>query len=291
MIVITLTKVPQSLRGDLTKWCQEIQTGVYVGRFSARIRDSLWDRILDNVGSGEATMVYTTNNELGYQYKTTRKDKEVVDFDGIPLMKHLVDSTPIKQGFSKAAKYHRAKLANRTKSKIEFKDFVAIDIETTGLDPVEDRIISIGAIKRTKDREFVKFYRIVNAAVEIPTEITKLTGLSSRDLKEKGISIDLALKNFLGFIKESPIVGYNLPFDISFIFNELKRLSQEPFSNEQKDLFPIIKKKNRFLANNKLSTILKEYEIKNDDPHNALGDAIATYKLAEKLIALGFLKI
>lgn len=41
MIVITLSKVPMSLRGDLTKWCQEVQTGVYVGNFSARIRDLL----------------------------------------------------------------------------------------------------------------------------------------------------------------------------------------------------------------------------------------------------------
>jgi CRISPR-associated endoribonuclease Cas2 subtype I-E len=54
MIVITLSKVPPSLRGVLTKWCQEVQTGVYVGRFSARIRDSLWERIQRDIGSGEA---------------------------------------------------------------------------------------------------------------------------------------------------------------------------------------------------------------------------------------------
>lgn len=54
MIVVTLTKVPQSLRGDLTKWYQEVQTGVYVGNVSARIRDLLWDRINRNIGSGEA---------------------------------------------------------------------------------------------------------------------------------------------------------------------------------------------------------------------------------------------
>ncbi len=45
MIVITLTKVPNSLRGDLTKWYQEIQTGVYVGNVTAKIRDELWNRI------------------------------------------------------------------------------------------------------------------------------------------------------------------------------------------------------------------------------------------------------
>ena len=38
MIVITLTDCPPALRGDLTKWLQEINTGVYVGQVSARVR-------------------------------------------------------------------------------------------------------------------------------------------------------------------------------------------------------------------------------------------------------------
>ena len=41
MIVITLSKTPNSLRGDLTKWCQEIQTGVYVGNLNAKVRELL----------------------------------------------------------------------------------------------------------------------------------------------------------------------------------------------------------------------------------------------------------
>lgn len=104
MIVITLSKVPNSLRGDLTKWCQEIQTGIYVGNFSARIRDLLWNRINDNIGNGEATLVYNTNNEIGYQFKTTRKDRAVIDFDGIPFMIHLNEvKVERKHGFSNAA--------------------------------------------------------------------------------------------------------------------------------------------------------------------------------------------
>ena len=46
MIVITLSKVPVSLRGDLTKWCQKVQTGVYVGNFNSKIRNLLWDKIV-----------------------------------------------------------------------------------------------------------------------------------------------------------------------------------------------------------------------------------------------------
>lgn len=97
MIVITLSKVPMSLRGDLTKWCQEVQTGVYVGNFSARIRDLLWERITKSIGNGEATLIYSTNNELGYTFRTTRKDKQVINFDGLPFIKHLKKQSRISQ--------------------------------------------------------------------------------------------------------------------------------------------------------------------------------------------------
>lgn len=56
--VITLTNVPPSLKGDLTKWMQEIATGVYIGQMNTRIRDELWKRVIENVGNGEATLSY-----------------------------------------------------------------------------------------------------------------------------------------------------------------------------------------------------------------------------------------
>ena len=48
--VVTLKSVPPSLRGDLTKWMQEIAIGVYIGNFNSRIREKLWNRIQANVG-------------------------------------------------------------------------------------------------------------------------------------------------------------------------------------------------------------------------------------------------
>ncbi len=39
--VVTLKSVSPSLRGDLTKWMQEIATGVYIGNFNSRIREKL----------------------------------------------------------------------------------------------------------------------------------------------------------------------------------------------------------------------------------------------------------
>ena len=60
--VITLKKSTPSLRGDLSKWMQEIATGVYIGNFNARIREQLWQRVIQNVGKGEATLSYSCRN-------------------------------------------------------------------------------------------------------------------------------------------------------------------------------------------------------------------------------------
>ena len=45
MTVVVVTDCPAKLRGDLTKWMIEINTGVYVGNLSARVREELWIRI------------------------------------------------------------------------------------------------------------------------------------------------------------------------------------------------------------------------------------------------------
>lgn len=291
MIVITLSKVPNSLRGDLTKWCQEIQTGIYVGNFSARIRDLLWNRINDNIGNGEATLVYNTNNEIGYQFKTTRKDRAVIDFDGIPFMIHLNEvKVERKHGFSNAAKNHRARMMTSRLKKKEVSenidkdcDFVVLDIETTGLHYESDEIISIGAIKKNGSNDSDRFYELIKIDRDIPDKIVKLTGITQNDINEKGIKIEDALKKLARFIGESVIVGYNVNFDMSFLARELSKCNEENLKNKAIDILPIVKKKYKFLDNYRLETVLSECGIINSCPHNALSDAEATLLLFNKL--------
>lgn len=286
MIVITLSKVPPSLRGDLTKWCQEIQAGVYVGNFSAKIRDLLWQRINKSMGSGSATMVYNTNNELGYQFRTTRSDYEVADFDGIPLMKHLIaaptSTTNIKHGFSNAYKSHRAKIANKKKRvKNSLLDVVALDIETTGLDFDKDKIISIGAVRNNS--ELSKFYCLVKIKDKIPAKIVELTNINNELLNTKGIELSDALNNLIEFIGNSIIVGYNSQFDISFLTRACQEYKLPTIKNDVIDILDEVKKYDQFLDNYRLNTVLKKYGIENKNEHNSLDDAKATLKLFLKL--------
>ena len=53
MVVLSVTRCPPQLRGDLTKWFIEIDIGVYVGKVSARVREKVWSRVCDNIKKGK----------------------------------------------------------------------------------------------------------------------------------------------------------------------------------------------------------------------------------------------
>lgn len=136
---------------------QEISTGVYVGNFNSKIRSELWKRVIENVGMGTATMSYACRNEIGYNFEIHNSNKIPIDFDGIPLvMTPAIEhscSTEYKYGFSNAAKMLKAKRYKGNISSIDTntKPYVIIDLETTGLDYINNNIIEIGAIKIAKN--------------------------------------------------------------------------------------------------------------------------------------------
>lgn len=88
MVVISMDSAPESLRGELSRWFLEIKPGVFVGNVNARIRDLLWERLcLTNKTSG-AIMVYSKNNEQGYEFKLCGCPKRsIIDLDDIQLVK------------------------------------------------------------------------------------------------------------------------------------------------------------------------------------------------------------
>ena len=120
MIVITLSDCPPKVRGDLSKWLIEINTGVYVGQVSARVREELWKRICENLHAGRATMVFHTMGEQQMDFRVHNTTWEPVDFDGLKLMRRPLPSARkqsqtmvLEKGFSKAAKMQKVDRINR----------------------------------------------------------------------------------------------------------------------------------------------------------------------------------
>ena len=275
LTVITLKKVPNSLRGDLTKWMQEIATGVYVGNFNSKIRVQLWQRVIENVGSGEATLTYAARNELGYQFESLNSDRLSVNFDGIPLVrlpdkKQEASNRQRKKGFSNAAKFRQArKYAGNNSQVVSHRPFVVIDIETSGLNPDKDQIIELAGVKVTKEgQSYLK--SLVKANNPLPKNIVDLTGITDEKLQRKGKSLKEALQEFLDFIGDLELVGYNVNFDLRFLNTYLKKSGLPLIHNKFHDLIRYIKKEKMFLKNYKLETILKEYGVANTVPHRAL---------------------
>lgn len=288
MTVVTLTNVPGSLRGDLTKWLQEISTGVYVGNINARIREELWKRIIDNIKQGQATMSYAKLNEIGYDFMVHNTKREVIYYDGIPLvfLPKELSSQPLQQlGFSNAAKYEKIKRARQRRKVIsenESENYVVVDVETTGINSEKDQIIEIAAIKM-EGNEMVAFQELVKIEKGLQREISELTGITDEMLANDGKDINVILEEFLDFVGNAILVGYNVKFDISFLNAELKKSGNEVLTNKTICLLQEAKRKQKLLRDYKLGTVLKKYNISTEGLHRAYVDAKAEYELAVKL--------
>ena len=89
MVVIALDNAPGKTRGELSKWFLELKPGVFVGNVNARIRDLLWQRICTSAAGKGAIMVYSCNNEQGFDMILAGTPKRsIIDLDGIKLVKN-----------------------------------------------------------------------------------------------------------------------------------------------------------------------------------------------------------
>lgn len=286
MTVITMSNAPVSLRGDLTKWMQEIATGVYIGNLNSRVREELWERVTQSVGKGQATLSYATRNELGYQFMTHRTKQINVSFDGIPLVMipreedHLAEG--LKRGFSNQAKFRQARKYAAKPKVTSSTPYIVIDIETDGLDPLQNNIIEIAAIRADPDN-YAEFHCFIQNERKLSNEIIELTGITDQVLANEGQAVSEALVDFVDFIGELPIVGYNLLFDVDFINRKLRDIDKANIKNRKIDLMSLVKKEKMFLKSYKLEDVLLAYGIDEPVLHQALEDARLTHTLSTKV--------
>jgi CRISPR-associated protein Cas2 len=295
MIVITVTNCPASLRGDLTKWLLEISAGVFVGQVSARVRDNIWERIKENVKTGKAIMVFSAKNEQRLSFKVHNHDWEPIDFDGIKLIlrpspSRLKKLNEPQYGFSNAAKHqmakHQARKARSRSSVTQYPDsYVVVDVETTGLSPVDDEIIEIGAIKVVDKEEIAEYSALIKIDIAVPLRIAKLTGISTELLQEKGRDMVAVMAEFLEFISELPLVAHNATFDLGFIHDSCSKCGLEMGSNRVIDTLPLARKVVADVGDYKLQTLAKHFNINiTDKPHRVIQDCRTTKLLFENLM-------
>lgn len=161
------------------------------------------------------------------------------------------------------------------------EDYVALDLETTGLSPKTDRILEIGAIKVSKGEVLETYETLVNPRMEIPQRIIELTGIS-QEMTAGRPGTEEAVRGLIEFCGELPLLGHNILFDYSFV----KRCALNggmQFEKEGLDTLKLARNLLPELPSKGLQNLRLHYGIAQEQAHRALGDAYTTFLLHERL--------
>lgn len=145
--------------------------------------------------------------------------------------------------------------------------FVAVDVETTGLDPAKDEIIEVAAVKFRGDEVLETYQQFVKPRHSLPLKITRLTGIRDADLEDAPRFVQIG-PDLVRFLKSYPLVGHSVGFDIRMLQSHGMRLPQPSYDTF--DLATLLMPK---APAYRLGTLAAVLGITHEEAHRALSDA------------------
>ena len=160
------------------------------------------------------------------------------------------------------------------------KDYIAVDLEMTGLNAKRDRILEIGAVRIRDKKIDGKFQSLVRQHEAIPQEVETLTGITN-EMAESGRELDEVFSEWMDFCSEDAVLlGHNLIFDYSFL-KQAALNRQVSFERKGIDTLKIARKLLPGAEKKNLHALCGHYHIIRGQEHRALDDALATQALYE----------
>ncbi|MEW6556182.1 MAG: single-stranded-DNA-specific exonuclease RecJ [Elusimicrobiota bacterium] len=163
------------------------------------------------------------------------------------------------------------------------KDIVVLDIETTGLSPLMDEIVEIGAVKIRNFVQIGTFSTLVKPHSHIPKSISAIHGITDEDCKDAP-DITEVIKKFLVFLGDAIIVAHNANFDTAFLYLAARKIKEE-IPNEVIDTLEISRALFPFRSHG-LDALAKDLDVEIKNYHRALSDAIVTAEIFEHLVLM-----
>lgn len=160
--------------------------------------------------------------------------------------------------------------------------FAIIDIETTGGTPLEDKVIEIAIVLHDGEKILDSYSTLVNPERPIPWQITQLTGIDSRMVKDAPRFYEVA-KKIVEFTADAIFVAHNVRFDYNFLRSEFHRLGYK-YHRKQLCTVRLSRKLLPGQASYSLGRLCKGLGIEVNGRHRALGDAMATAQLLDMML-------
>ena len=156
-------------------------------------------------------------------------------------------------------------------------EYCMLDLETTGLSPKWDSIIEVGAIRYRDGVEVGRWHSLVQPpeGPYLDSFITMLTGITEEMLVDAPI-VATVLPSLRDFLGDSIILGYNISFDINFLYEAFKQYLGIIFGNDHVDVRRLARKLHPEESSMTLGKIARLYNIERRNAHRAIGDCETT---------------
>lgn len=204
-----------------------------------------------------------------------------------PRHKHQAENTPepSQEAPSDVTATQTAETADTERGNVaeaDYDDYVAIDIETTGLGR-SARIIELGAVRIRHGRKVASFSQLVNPQIPIPAKVTQITGITDRGVKGKP-TIDKALPKFYAFCGHDTWIGHNIRrFDLPVIAREAERAGVGMPDVSFYDTLEISQTLLPQLDRHRLLDLIRYFGVAKTERHRAADDAAQTAQIFECL--------
>ena len=161
-------------------------------------------------------------------------------------------------------------------------DYIAIDLETTGIRLSKDKIIEVGLLK-VKDSQIIDtFSCVINPDMPVDDKILELTKISENEL-ENAKRIYEVINHIVDFCEEYVLLGHNTIFDYSFVKKEANRAGLE-FEKRGIDTYKLCKKVLPDNVRKNLTDACGYFGIERKNSHRAFSDAYYTHVLFQEII-------
>lgn len=164
-------------------------------------------------------------------------------------------------------------------------DYTVVDIETTGLVPGRDEIIEIAAIRYRDGRERESFSSLIRPKKPISPFIECFTGIKSEMVKDSP-SIEEVIPSFLDFIGGDALVGFNVHFDVNFLYDACMDSTSRPLTNNAVDVLRIARDV-LDTPDHQLSTVAHALKVSTSGAHRAMSDCLITNRCYQAIAPLG----
>ena len=161
-------------------------------------------------------------------------------------------------------------------------DYIAIDLETTGIRLSKDKIIEVGLLK-VKDSHIIDtFSCVINPDMQVDDKILELTKISENEL-ENAKRIYEVINHIVDFCEDYVLLGHNTIFDYSFVKKEANRAGLE-FEKRGIDTYKLCKKVLPENVRKNLTEACGYFGIERKNSHRAFSDAYYTHVLFQEII-------